>query len=125
MHKLTRDDTTHGEYYYRSSEVDAQPAQEPIGEAHQMYPHTTFTHCVWDARVVPTGTKLYTTPPQREWVGLTQKAYEQELLITALSAIQMLTSSYRKEHGLDGAWDTPLLTGEAACKAINNYLKCL
>lgn len=53
------------------------------------------------------------------------KAYEQELLITALSAIQMLTSSYRKEHGLDGAWDTPLLTGEAACKAINNYLKCL
>lgn len=53
------------------------------------------------------------------------KAHEQELLITALSAIQMLTSSYRKEHGLDGAWDTPLLTGEAACKAINNYLKCL
>jgi hypothetical protein len=53
------------------------------------------------------------------------KAYEQELLITALSAIQMLTSSYRKEHGLDGAWDAPLLNGEAACKAINNYLRCL
>jgi hypothetical protein len=53
------------------------------------------------------------------------KAHEQELLITALSAIQMLTSSYRKEHGLDGAWDAPLLNGEAACKAINNYLKCL
>jgi hypothetical protein len=53
------------------------------------------------------------------------KEREQELLITALSAIQMLTSSYRKEHGLDGAWDAPLLNGEAACKAINNYLRCL
>ena len=49
---------------------------------------------------------------------------EQELLIKALNAIQMLTESYRKEHGLDGAWDTPLVNGDAACKAIYNYLKC-
>jgi hypothetical protein len=49
---------------------------------------------------------------------------EQELLIQALNAIQMLTESYRKEHGLDGAWDTPLVNGDAACKAIYNYLRC-
>lgn len=49
---------------------------------------------------------------------------EQELLIQALNAIQMLTEAYRKEHGLDGAWDTPLVNGDAACKAIYNYLRC-
>lgn len=53
------------------------------------------------------------------------KEREKELLIAALSAIQMLTFQYRKEHGLDGAWDTPLLKGEETCQAINNYLKCL
>ena len=52
------------------------------------------------------------------------KEREQELLIKALNAIQMLTEAYRKEHGLDGAWDTPLVNGDAACKAIYNYLKC-
>ena len=49
---------------------------------------------------------------------------ERELLITALSAIQLLTNVYRLDYGIDGAFDTPLVKGEAACKAINNYLKC-
>ena len=52
------------------------------------------------------------------------RAHEQELLIKALNAIQMLTEAYRKEHGLDGAWDTPLVNGDAACKAIYNYFRC-
>lgn len=43
-------------------EALAAPAQqEPIGEAQQM--SEGFTHCIWDARVVPVGTKLYTSPP--------------------------------------------------------------
>ena len=39
--------------------------QEPIGEAHLLNASSeAFTHCVWDSRVVPVGTKLYTHPQQ-------------------------------------------------------------
>jgi hypothetical protein len=53
----------------------AQPAQEPVGEAHLM--QEGFTHCIWSEGVVPVDTKLYTAPPQREWVGLTQKEVQE------------------------------------------------
>ena len=52
----------------RSRLYAAQPQgeQEPIGEAHEWgaYEHEygRYTHCIWDARVVPIGTKLYTSP---------------------------------------------------------------
>ena len=38
--------------------------QEPIGEAHAYDSATRYTHCIWDANVVPVGTKLYTAPPE-------------------------------------------------------------
>jgi hypothetical protein len=47
-----------------------QPEQEqgePVGVAHLM--QEGFTHCIWSEYVVPVGTKLYTTPQQRTWVG--------------------------------------------------------
>jgi len=50
---------------------------------------------------------------------------ERELLTTALSALETLTATYRKEHGLDGAWDAPLVKGDAVRHNIARYLKCL
>ena len=52
-------------------EALAHPAQEPVGEAYLM--QEGFTHCIWSEAVVPVGTKLYTTTPKREWVGLTDE----------------------------------------------------
>jgi hypothetical protein len=49
-----------------------QPKQEqgePVGVAHLM--QEGFTHCIWSEACVPVGTKFYTTPQQRTWVGLT------------------------------------------------------
>lgn len=40
--------------------------QEPIGEAQAYDSATRYTHCIWDAYVVPVGTKLYTAPPERK-----------------------------------------------------------
>ena len=40
--------------------------QEPIGEARAYESTTRYTHCIWDANVVPVGTKLYTAPPERQ-----------------------------------------------------------
>ena len=51
-------------------EALAQPVQEHIGEAHLM--QEGFTHCIWAEAAVPVWTKLYTTPPQRTWIGLTE-----------------------------------------------------
>ena len=48
----------------------AQPEQEPVGEivdAIEGAFKCSFT------KMLPVGTKLYTTPPQRTWVGLTDK----------------------------------------------------
>ena len=46
----------------------AQPVQEPVGEV------VNATDKAFECKfikILPIGTKLYTTPPKREWVGLT------------------------------------------------------
>ena len=56
--------------------VLAQPAQEhvavvefePVIQGHEVW---FPARCI--ASKIPTGTKLYTTPPKREWVGLTDE----------------------------------------------------
>ena len=51
-------------------EKPAQPEQEPVGEivdAIEGAFKCSFT------KMLPVGTKLYTTPPQRTWVGLTDE----------------------------------------------------
>ena len=51
-------------------EALAQPEQEPVGEivdAIEGAFKCSFT------KMLPVGTKLYTTPPQRTWKGLTDK----------------------------------------------------
>ena len=87
---VTRDDTEHGKDYYLASDVDAllaqpvQPVQQPVAWAvvgdgkfglYQIGRETETDLSVckyWSNRgydLVP----LYTTPPQREWVGLTDE----------------------------------------------------
>jgi hypothetical protein len=54
-------------------EALAQPEQEPVGEivdAIEGAFKCSFT------KMLPVGTKLYTTPPQRTWVGLTDEEIE-------------------------------------------------
>ena len=48
----------------------AQPEQEPVGEIVQAFADLT---AVSIPVMPPIGTKLYTTPPRREWVGLTEE----------------------------------------------------
>ena len=48
-----------------------QEQGEPVGVAHLM--QEGFTHCIWSEACVPVGTKFYTTPQQRTWVGLTDR----------------------------------------------------
>ena len=54
-------------------EVDAaraQPAQEPVAHVY-LFDHDGRPLIAWDnAKGIKIGDKLYTTPPQREWVGL-------------------------------------------------------
>ena len=46
--------------------LEQKDEQEPIGEAQSYESTTRYTHCIWDANVVPVGTKLYTAPPKRQ-----------------------------------------------------------
>lgn len=45
-------------------------AQEPVGQVGVIGSYGFVGH-IYDDRKVKTGDKLYTTPPQRPWVGLT------------------------------------------------------
>jgi hypothetical protein len=78
MKRFTRDETEHGQEYYLASDVDKvweQPVQEPVawmtpnGEGFRIRfsPPTNDVPLGWDA--------LYTTPPQRTWVGLTEAQF--------------------------------------------------
>ena len=51
----------------------AQPAQEPVGEI-RASSYGNYPVVVWvNGYVEKIGDKFYTTPPQREWVGLTEE----------------------------------------------------
>jgi hypothetical protein len=58
-----------------ADQVVKQEQGEPVGVAHLM--QEGFTHCIWSEACVPVGTKFYTTPQQRKWVGLTAEEREQ------------------------------------------------
>ena len=54
-------------------EALAQPAQEPVGEI-RASSYGNYPVVVWvNGYVEKIGDKFYTTPPQREWVGLTDE----------------------------------------------------
>jgi hypothetical protein len=52
--------------------IDAQPAQGPVGQVGAIGSDGFVGH-IYDDRKVKTGDKLYTTPPKRPWVGLTDE----------------------------------------------------
>ena len=55
----------------------AQPEQEPVA-VWELQEDGWDTICDGDwLETLPVGTKLYTTPPQREWVGLTDDEINQ------------------------------------------------
>ena len=52
-------------------EALAQPAQEPVAHVY-LFDHDGRPLIAWNnAKGIKIGDKLYTAPPQREWVGLT------------------------------------------------------
>jgi len=54
---------------------------------------------------------------------VTEVLSEEQIIAEAQEALLLLTEKYRKDFGLDGAWDAPLVGGEKVLKTIDNYLK--
>lgn len=54
---------------------------------------------------------------------VTQPPTEEKIIIEAHKALLLLTQKYRRDFGIDGAWDVPLVCGEKVLKTIDNYLK--
>ena len=53
----------------------AQPAQEPVATVTSETGNPDVTMSWWHEPALPVGTKLYTTPPQRPWVWLTEEDF--------------------------------------------------
>ena len=51
----------------------AQPEQEPVATVTSETRNPDVTMSWWHEPALCVGTKLYTTPPKREWIGLTDK----------------------------------------------------
>ncbi len=65
----------------RHSQSLAQPEQEPVA-VWELQEDGWDTICDGDwLETLPVGTKLYTTPPQREWIGLTHADWNSTFLI--------------------------------------------
>jgi len=54
---------------YLLDETLAKPEQEPVAVVAEV--HISRYTIEWTNGLLPEGTKLYTTPPQHKWVGLT------------------------------------------------------
>ena len=55
----------------------AQPEQEPVATVTSESGNPDITMSWWHEPALPVGTKLYTTPPQRPWVDLSDSQIEQ------------------------------------------------
>ena len=60
----------------------AQPARDPEATVTSESGNPNVTMSWWHEPALPVGTKLYTTPPQREWVGLTDEQQEEMYQMT-------------------------------------------
>ena len=54
---------------------------------------------------------------------VTEVLSEEQIIIEAHKALLLLINKYRKDFGLSGAWDVPLVCGERAARTIDNYFK--
>ena len=61
----------------RQAATRAQPEQEPVATVTSETGNPDVTMSWWHEPALPVGTKLYTTPPKREWVGLPDDEIEQ------------------------------------------------
>ena len=90
----------------RAALEQPQVEQEPIGEAQDWNSSQKYTHCIWDARVVPVGTKLYTHPkPPRQL--LTDKEIadlwgRQLFRLTDLTLAKDFARDIERAHGITG-----------------------
>ena len=57
-------------------DTKAQPEQEPVATVTSETGNPDVTMSWWHEPALPVGTKLYTTPPQRTWVELTDEDLE-------------------------------------------------
>jgi hypothetical protein len=72
-------------------EALAQPAQEPVGQVGAIGTDGFVGHS-YDDRKIKTGDKLYTKPPKREWVGLTEEDFS-TINQSCLTKLQAATSA--------------------------------
>ena len=80
--------------------------KEPIGEAHLLNASSeAFTHCVWDSRVVPVGTKLYTHPQHRQplTTEMADLGWELHGSSDAYQAWYLAIEWTERTHGIGGA----------------------
>ena len=72
--------------------VLAQPAQEPVAHVY-LFDHEGRPRIAWDkTKGIKIGDKLYTAPPQREWVGLTEED---------MNACEFLNTHYEKCRAIE------------------------
>ena len=74
----------------------AQPEQEPVAKVTSETGNPDITMSWWHEPALPIGTKLYTSPPQRPWVGLTDEERQDIALEVPIDAVS-ITEAKLKE----------------------------
>jgi hypothetical protein len=70
-------------------EALAQPEQEPVATVTSETGNPDVTMSWWHEPALPVETKLYTTPPQRTWVGLTDEEVKNLCLSVGTEPIEV------------------------------------
>jgi hypothetical protein len=78
----------------------AQPAQEPVATVTSETGNPDVTMSWWHEPALPVGTKLYTTPPKRPWVGLTDEELLHIDVATGLerAAVEMISNKLKEKN---------------------------
>ncbi len=75
----------------------AQPEPKPITMVVSKTGDPSVTMSWWHEPALPVGTPLYTVPPQREWVGLTEEERLEILAVGGEAAVLYVTEAKLKE----------------------------
>jgi hypothetical protein len=103
--KLQEDQINYGTSWSKNGEridptsVYKEPAQEPVTTVTSESGNPDITMSWWHEPPLPVGTPLYTYPPQRPWVGLTDEERQDIALEVPMDAVFITEAKLKEKNG--------------------------
>jgi hypothetical protein len=103
LEALESDPISHAGLVSRKQAITAlrqalETEQEPVATVTSESGNPNLSMSWWHEPALPVGTKIYTSPPKREWVGLTDEDYKELSKIAFVEVIEKIERVLKEKN---------------------------